>query len=76
MKSQDYLPKSPRYPEKSQDMYKSDILSSNIVLFPNSIANSKEILTYSNKYNVFDIKYYISIPLIWMNLSESGLFWK
>ena len=46
IKSQDYPPKSARFPEKSQDLY--DILLANIVLFLAPIADSKEILTYSN----------------------------
>ena len=62
MKSQEYPPKSSRYPKKSQDMYKSDILPSNIMLFLNSVVDSKVTLTYSNKYNVFDINYCNSIP--------------
>ena len=48
--SQDYPPKSPRFPEKSQYLLKSDILKSTIVLFLDSIANSKEIRTSSDKY--------------------------
>ena len=62
MKSQNYPPKVQNIQKKSQDMYKSDILPSEIVLFLNSIVDSKVTLTYSNKYNVFDINYYNSIP--------------
>ena len=48
---------------KSQDLVKSDILSSNIVLLMASIADSNELLTYSDKYySVFNRNYYISIP--------------
>ena len=49
IKSQDYPPKNPRFPEKYQDLFKSDILASNIVLFLAPIADSKEILTYPEK---------------------------
>ena len=48
---------------KSQDLVKSDILSSNIVLLMASITDSNELLTYSDKYySVFNRNYYISIP--------------
>ena len=49
----------------------SDILASNIVPFLDPIADSEEILTYSDKYSVFNINYYISIPWIWVISDES-----
>ena len=38
-------------------MHKSNILSSNMVLFLDKIADSNELLTYPNKYNVFNLNY-------------------
>ena len=63
------MQKSPKFPEKTQYLFKSDILASNsIVLFLAPIADSKEILTYPDKYSVFNINYYILIPWLWVNL--------
>ena len=52
-------------------MFKSyDILSSNIVLFLALIVDSIELLTYSNKYSVFNINDYILIARKWVNLKR------
>ena len=48
----------------------SHILSSNIVLFLALIVDSIELLTYSNKYSVFNINDYILIPRKWVNLKR------
>ena len=53
---------------QNPNLFKSDILALIIVLFIAPFADSKEILTYSDKYNVFNINYYISIPWIRVNL--------
>ena len=42
-----------------ENSVKGDILPSNIVLFPAPTADSKEILTYSDKYNISNIYHYI-----------------
>ena len=58
-----------KIPEKSQDFYKSDILTPKIVSFLVSIAFYKEILTYSSKYSVFNIN------LIHFNSMDMGEYY-
>ena len=76
IKSQDYPPINPRFPEKCQDLFKSDILASSRVVFLASIDDSKETLTFSNKYSVFNVNYLISIHGFGCIYDKSLLFCK
>ena len=54
IKSPNYTPQSPRFPEKSRDFSKGDALKSYALksytfVFPTSTADYKEIPTYSDK---------------------------